>query len=345
MLVLVALMIAAFFIKNVFFAEDWSYVAMVGSCCFLLLQSLAISVMAESWNESIKNEIDPDAKSCNFVNIKAGFWLLFFNSGTIALIVVIYTYFTCDENTTASTLAGINLALVLLVQAIAWYATLKSARNVSNREDPIARVGLLQPAIVGFFMSYQTWSAVSETTDLCPSANSTLNAIDGRPEADMHANSTVVTMVGMAGVVMVVVYLSQINEPSRADKDGMLENAEDGSNTSGQQVVDDEKVDIRYSWWRFHLILACGALYVASVITNWGYVQAEIVEHVVNASLTVTVELGTAEMQAARGEAPVWIQACFSWLTCLFYLLWAIPPILCQDRDWDTPDSSNTSQV
>jgi hypothetical protein len=102
---------------------------------------------------------------------------------------------------------------------------------------------------------------------------------------------------------------------------------------------------LRYSWWKFHLFLACGALYVASVITNWGYVQVETATYAVNSTLNVTVELGSSELHATAGNAPVWIQVLFAWATGLFYLVWAVPPILFPEREWGGAGLPSVSQV
>jgi hypothetical protein len=45
-------------------------------------------------------------------------------------------------------------------------------RSTSRTAGPIARVGMLQPAIVSFFITVQTWSALSQTNELCTSHTS-----------------------------------------------------------------------------------------------------------------------------------------------------------------------------
>lgn len=139
---LVGLMVAAFFIKNGVWTGAWSYIATVGACIFLLLQSFAVSIVADRWNESIKGQITDKVleESCAAVKVKVAFWMVFFTAGTIAMNVIIYSYFTCS-NKTANGIANANIVLVVGLHLVAFGAASVSARRVAKGHEEIARVG------------------------------------------------------------------------------------------------------------------------------------------------------------------------------------------------------------
>lgn len=342
--VLIGVMVAAFFIKNMVFAGAWSYFATVGACFFLLLQSFGVSVVADSWNESIKRQLTDESDSCSAGKAKAGFSLIFFTGANIALTVVIFKFFTCAEDKTATNLATANLIFGIALHALGFYGALKSARRKEEGESEIPRVGLLQPAMVSFFMTYQTWSAVSETNQLC-SASLSLNSTG--PEPDMHANNIATTFLGMLWVLVIVAYMSRASAPSQSDietlaaaEDGKGDGNSDGN--TGQRVVDDEMEVVTYNWWLFHFILACGALYVSCVITNWGRVSDDATIAIDDDAVADAV--ATSAFAANRNKAPIWIQAAFAWLTGFFYLVWSVPPLVNPDLDYGVA-VRRTSQV
>ena len=351
--VLIGVMVAAFFIKNIVFAGAWSYVATVGACFFLLAQSFGVSIMAHSWNESIKGQLE-DTSTAGTASAKAFFWLLFFTGANIALTVIIFKYFTCEHDKTATNLATSNLIFGLVLYALGIYGGLRSARRREERMDEIPRVGLLQPAIVTFFMTYQIWSAVSETNQLCQIAdtasaeatNFSLNST--RPEPNMRANDITTTFLGMVWVLVTVAFISRVSAPSQRDVD-VIAAAEDGTGSGsndgkGQRVVDDETDEVTYSWWQFHFILACGALYVSCLITNWGRVNDDTPTVVDDDA--VAAALATSAFEANRNKAPVWIKSAFAWLTGIFYLVWTIPPLINPDHTGYTAEvKRRTSDV
>lgn len=346
--ILVGLMIAAFFIKNLVFTGAWSYVATVGACCFLLLQSIGTSIVADSWNESIKNQLGDTDDSCTRGKVKGLFWLVVFTSANIALTVVIFKFFTCDHDKTATNLATANLVIGILMHILALFGALKSARHMEDGKDAIPRVGLLQPAMVSFFMTYQTWSAVSETNQLCQAANVTVDATVNVTGAvpDMRANDITTTFLGMAWVLVIVAYMSRTSAPSQEDIEALATEADrkgNGSDDSekGQQVVDDETDELTYSWWQFHFMLACGAMYVTCVITNWGRVSDDVA--VIDDGALAEV-VATPAFDANKNRAPIWIQATFSWLTGLFYFIWTIPPLITPEN-FEATRNRPTSQV
>ena len=79
------------------------------------------------------------------------------------------------------------------------------------------------------------------------------------------------------------------------------------------------------NYWRFHVIMAMGAVYMSMILTNWGYSNS-----------TGNVESAReADISASqRGVASMWVKVASQWLTFTLYAWTLIAPICFPDRDF-----------
>lgn len=241
-----------------------------------------------------------------------------FNAATVTINVVNFHFFTCESNKSSTGIATANLIMYITFTLLGLCGAIRSTRRENNGNGAVARIGILQPAVISFFISVQAWSAISETNELCPR------------DVDDKGNDVMTSIFGMTAVVAVVMYISRMNSPSAATVADMVAQEERAEQEAGApprhgvRIVDDEKDAPVYNWALFHFALAFGALYVSNLLADWGRPGG------------ASEEDQKSEFQASRGETPVWVQAAFSWVTGLIYLWWTLTPQCFPDRDWSS---------
>lgn len=309
-LVLVGTVIGSFFIDNDFFSDKWSYVAIVGSVIFLLLQSTFIVTLSGEIAESFKNDDGTIREGTQGIQTMISFTCYIC---VIILTAVLYRYFSCSGNDTPGALISVNVAFVVVMLLISCKQSVRS--------------GIVTPSIVSFYMTYLTWSAVSETNDLC------------ELPGDVVANDVMVTLVGLSATVLFIMGISRINRPPQAEVNRLIKDVESkkGDPNAGaptntvviiQKVADDEESGCVYNWSMFHFLLACGSLYVTNIITDWARVD----------------DGEEPEFVANRGGTSVWVQIIMSWIAGTFYIIYAAAPLMCPNKDF-SPQRSSSHQI
>merc|ERR1719388_591703 len=97
--------------------------------------------------------------------------------------------------------------------------------------------------------------------------------------------------------------------------DGAATEGEDGEEGGGK--ADDERQEVTYSYSQFHVMFALAAMYIAMLLTQWGFVD------------THSGEGQAVSLRLQDSSGSVWIKVVASWLCYVIYG-WAIlaPPMM-----------------
>ena len=79
------------------------------------------------------------------------------------------------------------------------------------------------------------------------------------------------------------------------------------------------------TYWRFHVIMAMGAVYMSMILTNWGYS---------NSSANVQSAREADISASQRGVASMWVKTVSQWLTFTMYTWTLLAPACFPDRDF-----------
>ena len=197
--------------------------------------------------------------------------------------VLLYVFYTkshsageqCHEN---KFFISANLLLGMLCTAVAISDSVQQYNPNS---------GLLQSGIVVSYITYLTWSAVSNNVQACQPTS-------------LEANDNATTIIGAMITFIAVAYsslrtssASQLGSLGMGDSsestalltadadadDDELEGDDDGGESGGakkgrkQHVVDDEGDAVLYNWSFFHLTFAFASLYLMMVLTDWAVIR------------------------------------------------------------------------
>lgn len=318
----IGLIVAAFFIPNNWFFNEWGYIGISGAFLYMILQGAYVIIFANLW---AKEYIKEDGNGCAKCTVPMA--TLIFYALVITITVCLYVYYTygsdrggCERN---KFLISFNLILCLIM---GYFGV------ASKAEDR----GLLQPAVVSFYITYLTWSAVGMTTDQClPNDNDT--------------SDWLTIVIGFFLTIFVVMGISNIRN-EEADKRLEQKVAENTTvtkttNEDGEKVtlikmypvLDNEEDAVYYNWALFHWTLAFACFFMQNVLTNWATLR------------TASGQATSSEIDVGESTAPIWVQAVASWITVLFYL-WSvlsmyIGPACCPSRDWTSADGTRTTTL
>uniref|UniRef100_V5G546 Putative serine incorporator n=1 Tax=Anoplophora glabripennis TaxID=217634 RepID=V5G546_ANOGL len=312
--------IGAFFIPEGTFGITWMYFGMIGGFCFILIQLILIIDFAHSWAEAwVGNYEETESKGWYFALI--GVTMLNF-ALSITGIVLLYVFFTksndCDLN---KFFISINLIFCFIVSTIS---------ILPSVQDKLPRSGLLQSSVVTLYVTYLTWSAVSNSAKEC---NPGLWGIFG----GKSSGNNNIDIIGLL-IWMCCVLYSSLRSASKSSKITMSENmlAKDngavrGSGSgnlvenegndgdggeSGRKVWDNEEESVAYSWSFFHVMFALATLYVMMTLTNWYKPNSNLETFNYNA-------------------ASMWVKAISSWLCLALYSWTLIAPVVLNDREFN----------
>lgn len=299
--------IGAFFIPEGTFGITWMYFGMIGGFGFIIIQLILIVDFAHSWAEAwVGNYEETESKGWYFALI--GMTLLNY-ALSIAGIVLLYIFFTkpsgCNLN---KFFISINLILSIIVSIVSVLPAV---------QDKLPRSGLLQSSVVTLYVTYLTWSAVSNSEREC---NPGLWGIFGGKSSG-NSNFDIIGLI----IWMCCVLYSSLRSASKSSKITMSENlltkdngaGNDGDGgEDGKKVWDNEDESVAYSWSFFHVMFALATLYVMMTLTNWFKPNSSLENFSFNA-------------------ASMWVKAISSWL-CLALYAWTLTaPVILHDREFN----------
>jgi len=302
-ILLIGACVGSFFIPNVFF-NYYGWFALGASGLFILIQ-LALLVdfahtWAENWIGKMEEAEEEDTK---------WWWVLLSTTGglfilSLGLTIVMYIFFhTCQTDVAAIT---INLLLCILIGAMSIHPKIQEASPKS---------GLLQPALITAYCTYLIFSAIQSEDASC------------NPwKAATAANNTSI-VIGAIFTICAVCYstfrASSTVGAVNSEKVSLMkdeESATDGE--SAPAAHEDDKTDpdepVPYSYSKFHVIFALGAMYIAMLFTDWQTVYNP----------------GSENPQVDSGLAAVWVKVISSWICAGLYSWTLLGPIIFPDRDW-----------
>ncbi|XP_019867447.1 probable serine incorporator isoform X1 [Aethina tumida] len=319
-MVVIGGVIGAFFIPEGSFATVWMYFGMIGGFLFIIIQLILIVDFAHSWAEAwVGNYEETESRGWFFGLI--GFTLLNYVI-SITGLTLLFVFYTkagdCDLN---KFFISINLILCVIISAI---SILPSVQN------KLPRSGLLQSSIVTLYVTYLTWSAVSNSKSEC---NPGIWGIFG-----VKSENHNIDVIGLL-IWMCCVLYSSLRTASNSSKITMSENilakdngavrgygsenlveneGNDGgeSGDGGKKVWDNEEESVAYSWSFFHVMFALATLNVMMTLTNWYKPNSSLESFGVNAG-------------------SMWIKEISSWLCLTLYAWTLVAPILLPDREFN----------
>ncbi|RZC34240.1 serine incorporator [Asbolus verrucosus] len=320
--------IGAFFIPEGSFGSTWMYFGMVGGFLFILIQLILIVDFAHSWAEAwVGNYEETESKGWYIALIA----ITFVNYAlTITGVVLLYVFFTkstgCDLN---KFFISINLILCVIVSVISILPAV---------QENLPRSGLLQSSVVSLYVTYLTWSAVSNSPESScnPGLFGFANGGNNNKSGEMGFDSE-----GIIGLIvwMGCVLYSSLRSASKSSKITMSENmlvkdngavkgsgsanlvehegndGGDGGERGDKKVWDNEEESVAYSWSFFHIMFALATLYVMMTLTNW---------YKPNSSLNLHAN-----------SASMWVKTISSWLCLILYGWTLIAPIALPDREFN----------
>ncbi|KAJ3653954.1 hypothetical protein Zmor_013174 [Zophobas morio] len=285
---------------------------MIGGFLFILIQLILIVDFAHSWPEAWV--------AATFLNFAL----------TITGIVLLFVFFTkssgCDLH---KFFISFNLILAVIISAVSILPAV---------QEKLPRSGLLQSSVVSLYVTYLTWSAVSNSPD--SECNPGLLGIVGAGSTTKN-HQMGFDSEGIVGLIvwMCCVLYSSLRSASQSSKITMSENMlvkDNGAVRSGgsdhlvenegkddgdtaergeKKVWDNEEDTVAYSWSFFHLMFALATLYVMMTLTNWYKPDSSL--------------------NNKANSASMWIKVISSWLCLALYGWTLVAPIVLPDREFN----------
>ncbi|CAG4923400.1 unnamed protein product [Colias eurytheme] len=320
-LVVIGATIGAFFIPEGQFASTWMVFGMIGGFCFIIIQLILIIDFAHSWAEKwVSNYEESQSKGWYSALLLS---MLTCYSLTIAGIALLFTYYTTPNGCDLSKFfISINLILVVIASGIS---------ILPSVQEHQPRSGLLQSAVVSLYVTYLTWSALSNSAGECNASISTTNE---ETQEDIYWSSfDKQSIIGLIIWVCSVLY-SCVRTASSSSKitmsdhilakegsggnGGLIDNEEgdggEAGNSGETKVFDNEGDGVAYSWSFFHIVFALATLYVMMTLTNWYNPSSQL---------------------SKENVASMWIKITSSWLCVGLYVWTLVAPAIFPDRDFN----------
>ncbi|XP_026323768.1 probable serine incorporator isoform X2 [Hyposmocoma kahamanoa] len=309
--------IGAFFIPEGSFASTWMVFGMIGGFCFIVIQLILIIDFAHSWAEKWVSNYEESQSRGWYAALLLAMLTMF--TATLTGIVLLYVYYTkADGCDLSKFFISFNLILVVIASAIS---------ILPSVQEHQPRSGLLQSAVVGLYVIYLTWSALSNSSKEC---NYFYGDGKGMQEETYWSSFDKQSIIGLVVWVCSVLY-SSIRTASSSSKITMSEHilakegnagynsiegadgGEGGHSVEEKKVYDNEGDGVAYSWTFFHIVFALATLYIMMTLTNWYNPSSQL---------------------SKENVASMWIKITSSWLCIGLYVWTLVAPALLPDRDF-----------
>ncbi|XP_066138719.1 probable serine incorporator isoform X4 [Euwallacea fornicatus] len=299
--------IGAFFIPEGSFGITWMWFGIIGGFLFILIQLILIIDFAHSWAEAwVGNYEETESKGWYYALLGITFLCYALSLTGIVLLFVFFTKSdesSCDLN---KFFISINLIFSIIVSVLSVLPAV---------QEKLPRSGLLQSSVVTLYVTYLTWSAVSNSPKEC---NPGLWGIFGG-----KSSSSDFDIIGLI-IWMCCVLYSSLRSASKSSKLTMSENMlthdngagnDGGESGDGKKVWDNEDDSVAYSWSFFHVMFALATLYVMMTLTNWYKPNSNFAEFHYNV-------------------ASMWVKEISSWLCLALYGWTLVAPVILRDREF-----------
>jgi len=301
-----ALVVAAFFIPNVFF-NYFGWVALGFAALFILIQLVYLVDFAHGTAETLIKKHNSSEENRSWWNlmliISFGLYLL-----TLVGTILLYVFFGHDATNCGVNIGFItvNLILVLIVSGLSIHPRIQASNP---------RMGILQSSTVSAYSTYLIFSAVMSDPSSC------------NPWADSSSASNIGIVIGSLFTLIAVCY-GAFSSGSKVDENPFGETApltksgeKEGEEEEGEHPVvpqHDPSEPVGYSISKFHIVFAMGAMYVAMLMSDW---------HTVSGTNpgSLTIDMGVPSF---------WVKIWSSWI-CFAVFLWTVlAPVCFPDRDF-----------
>ncbi|XP_057701973.1 serine incorporator 1 isoform X2 [Corythoichthys intestinalis] len=335
---LVGITLGAFYIDG-----NFKYAFVLGSAgafFFILIQLVLLVDFAHSWNESWLDKME----NGNSRGWYAALLVVTITNYTLSFVAIVlfFVFYTKPD------ICAINKFFISFNMLFCIVASVTS--TLRKVQESQRRSGLLQSSIITLYVTFLTWSAMSnEPDENCnPSLLSIVQQLVGPTMAPLEIeNQTAVviistedpvpntpylqwwdgqSIVGLTIFVLCIIYssirsssTSQVNKLTMASKDSemlpedcSLELAEERSGP--MRVKDNEQDLVQYSYSFFHFMLFLASLYIMMTLTHW---------YSPDADYTIT----------SKWPA-VWVKITSSWLCLSLYIWTLVAPMILTNRDF-----------
>lgn len=292
---LIAVWFACLWIPSEFFFDYYANVARFVSAIFLLLQIMILIDFSYEWNGSWVE------RGWNWGVLGMSVALL---GGALTLLIFCFKWFNGDGCETNAFFLGFTIVLTtlgLIISATEW----------------CEHGNLLSASVMTLYAWWLAYSAMASDPDGCNTANN---------------GDTWQVIIGMLVAAVAICYasLNLSNSKSVFGEDDTEELDAVGASAGGDGDEEDARVvaerslsaddweAIRKRNLRFHLVMASASMYVAMLLTNWGF-------------------LGPRESSDDGydlGHETVWIKIITQWTALILFLWTLVAPQILSDRDF-----------
>ncbi|XP_071854298.1 probable serine incorporator isoform X2 [Apostichopus japonicus] len=325
-LILIGIIVGAFFIPFGTFEKVWRIFGMIGSFCFILIQLILIIDFAHSWSESWKAKMDDSESKGWFCALMTS--TIFLYMVAITGIVLCFVFYAIQPAATC----GLHKFFISFNLVACVGITVLSV--LPFIQEYVPHSGILQPSVISVYTVYLLWSAMSSNPDdKCnPGLEQILKLSNGTDVSPLGISGE--DWVGMIVLLFCVIYASiRTASTSNVGKltgnndmadygsgEVLIDEGKDSSSPSGdvedQKVWDDEEDSVSYSYSFFHFMLALASCYIMMTLTNWFDPNLEDKESLL------------------AGVGAMWVKIISSWV-CLGLFVWTLlAPLILKERDF-----------
>lgn len=336
-----AFVVMSFLIPDAFFQVWGNYISFIGAMLFLILGLILLVDLAHTWAEYCLEQIE-NTDSRVWRGVLIGSTLSMY-LGSLAMTIIQYIFFAksgCSMNQAAIT---INLIFWLAISFISVHPTI---------QDSNPKAGLAQAAMVAFYCSYLTMSAVSMEPD------------DKQCNPLIRAQGTRTTSVVIGAIVtmLTVAYTTTraatqslglgnnkggirlpdedehdlvTQQPGRREMraevlrraveegslpaDALLSDNEDEDDSGNKAPGDDERSSTQYNYSVFHIIFFLATCWVGTLLTG----TVEGLDQISTDGNFATV---------GRTYWASWVKIVSAWFCYSMYIWTLVAPIVFPER-------------
>jgi serine incorporator 1/3 len=311
---------------------------MIGGFLFILIQLVLLVDFAHAWN---KNWLDAYASTeersycCGLV-----FFTMLFYGAALAIIICLYIFYGADSSCTLNRFfISFNLVVCVIVSVVS---------ILPQVQERLSYSGLLQSSLMTLYVTYLTWSAMTNEPDA--KCNPTMqvqnitvqhsasgNAVvttpaSGAPLQGLTIDFSWHTTIGLFLFFLTVLYssisssghtavgkltMSGMENTQLADGDRAPLSGGDEETNVGQRVWDNEEEGVAYDYSMFHLMFFLASLYIMMTLTSW-YAPQDSNLNTLYANMPST-----------------WVKISSSWVCLALYTWSLIAPLVFPDRDFE----------
>ncbi|XP_052222508.1 serine incorporator 1-like [Dreissena polymorpha] len=332
-LILIGICVGAFFIPRGDFGTAWMWIGLIGGFLFILIQLILLIDFAHGWSESWVEQYEETEAKCWYYGLL--FFTMVFYLISLVGIILFYIFYAKDgECGLNKFFVSFNLILCVIVSVISILPKVQEAQP---------RSGLLQASLITAYVTYLTWSAMTNHPNV--KCNPSLTQITFNHGNNVTTSSPNDVSYGKnfdwSSVVSLVIWTfailyssirtstnSQVGKITMSEKTILQSDtgsdklpltetgaSEKDEEKGGQNVWDNEEENTAYSYSFFHFMLMLASLYVMMTLTNWFKPSSDL--KTLNSNF-----------------AAVWVKIVSSWLCIILYVWTLVAPLILRDREF-----------